>query len=125
MARYGFVKVVGGRYKGRIGYYDDDDEKAIVYWGSESFSSNAYSLIDYQFLDNNITTLDLVTRIQEIMNEIMKLKYVAYDAKKHSELLSEYILADSLLTENIIRPGRKRELVNRFFFLIHQKTNHL
>lgn len=88
MVEYGFVKVIGGRYKGRIGYYDDDDEKAIVYWGSESFSSNTYSLVDYQFLDNNITTLDLVTRIQEILNEIMKLKYVSYSTKKHCELLS-------------------------------------
>lgn len=122
MVSYGWVKIVDGPYKGRIGYYDDDDKKAIVYWGSDDFTSNAYSLIDYQLLDNTITTMDLVTRMQGILNEITTLKYGKYNAKKHAELLSEYILADSLLSEKYNK-ARTENGIGELIFLSHSSKD--
>jgi len=120
---YGLVKITDGKYKGRIGYYDDDEYKclcefnedddnfecygkkcnsqAVVYWGDWYLSSNRYSLINSIFVDDNITTMDLIIRLRSIMKEISNLKYgnSKYSAEKHVDLLSEYELADSLLTE--------------------------
>ena len=50
---YGAVKILKGRYKGRIGYYDnedDDGERAIVYLG-EPFNS-PYFIIAHKYLKN-------------------------------------------------------------------------
>jgi hypothetical protein len=53
---YGAVLVTKGKYKGKIGYYDDDqsDTKGIVYFG-EPFVSD-YVLIKLEYLEN-ITSL--------------------------------------------------------------------
>jgi len=50
---YGPVRVVGGKHRGKVGYYDDDeldkDDKAVVYFG-EPFGSEA-ALISYGDLE--------------------------------------------------------------------------
>ncbi len=58
---FGAVAVIAGRYKGKVGYYDNDDttegglDRAVVYFG-EPFASNYY-LIDHKYL-RNVTSLD-------------------------------------------------------------------
>lgn len=49
---YGAVLVTKGKYKGKIGYYDDDysDTKGIVYFGEPFFSD--YVLIKLGYLEN-------------------------------------------------------------------------
>lgn len=42
---YGAVRILAGPYKGRVGYYDDDDgKKAIVYLGEPFNSTIAFVL---------------------------------------------------------------------------------
>ena len=52
---FGPVRVTGGKHKGKVGYYDDDDwdldGKAIVYFGEPLKSE--YALIPYRFLERH------------------------------------------------------------------------
>jgi hypothetical protein len=48
---YGFVFIKYGKYKGRAGYYDDDngDNRAIVYFGAPCLSD--YAAIPPEYLE--------------------------------------------------------------------------
>jgi hypothetical protein len=31
---WGLVKILGGKHKGKIGYYDDEGARSVIYFGS-------------------------------------------------------------------------------------------
>jgi hypothetical protein len=54
ITKYGIVKITRGKFKGRIGYYDDDEydrgkEQAIVYFGSALLGAS-YHLIPKSYI---------------------------------------------------------------------------
>ena len=69
---FGIVKITGGKYKGRFGYYDDDDldyddiEKAVIYLG-DMFDNSKYVYIDYKYVTDDFTFNDLKKRSDEII----------------------------------------------------------
>ena len=61
---YGEVIITSGPLKGRIGYYDDDDDSnAIVYLGHPLMVDN-YLYIKHKFLSNVIPTIKIIENIQ-------------------------------------------------------------
>lgn len=72
---YGPVKVVKGKYKDRIGCYDDDEgQYAIIYWGDMTSTLDYCSMIRKSYITNHITTYDLVKRAEKLQNDIAKLR---------------------------------------------------
>ena len=68
---YGPVKVTKGKYKGRIGMYDDDfGGYGYVLWGDGVDAINTECRIPLSYLTNNITTYDLVKRTIYLYNQI-------------------------------------------------------
>jgi len=47
---YGIVEIIGGKFKGLVGYYDDDEGQkyAIVYFGR--FPIDGYELVPHKYL---------------------------------------------------------------------------
>lgn len=93
---FGIVKITGGKYKGRFGYYDDDDldeeedkEKAVVYFGSIVYNSECV-LIDYEHITNDYTFKDL----QDRSNEIGSLLWKKNSNKQRVMLVEEKNLID-------------------------------
>lgn len=69
---YGTVLVIDGRYKGMIGYYDDDDHetnKAIVYF-DEILAAGKYKLIPHSLLCNTEVTLLSLERFMKENKEL-------------------------------------------------------
>lgn len=58
---YGPVIVTKGKYKGRIGCYDDD-QYVYVYWGDMVSVLDSCVRIRKSSISGNITTYDLVNR---------------------------------------------------------------
>lgn len=72
---YGPVIVTRGKYKGRIGCYDDEEgQKAYVYWGDMVETLDSCVTIRKSYLSNNITTYDLVQRSKTLINQIAYLR---------------------------------------------------
>ena len=69
---YGPVKVIKGKYKGLIGYYDDDDDKdkAIVYRGD--MFGGTYVIIPCSSLTDDITINDLKDRIESLTRKLVR-----------------------------------------------------
>lgn len=97
---YGPIVVRKGKYKGRIGYYEDDitDTKAMVYFG-DMFTTNGYYEISHRYLSNNITISELVERLLTLNSDIAKFSLENIYPQKHIEYLAECLLAERLLTE--------------------------
>jgi hypothetical protein len=51
--RYGAVRVLKGRHAGKIGYYDDDDDRAVVYFGEPIHSG--YTVISKREVQSTST----------------------------------------------------------------------
>ena len=98
--RYGPVVVRKGRYKGRIGDYDDDatSTKAIVYFG-DMFTTTGYYEIPYGYLSSEITVSELVERISVLKQEISGFSLENRCPQEHIESLAECLLAERILTE--------------------------
>lgn len=63
---YGIVRVIKGRHKGKVGWYDDDEtpKKAIVYF-DEILVSGSYVLVNIDYLENvNIKTFQVANFIK-------------------------------------------------------------
>lgn len=104
---YGPVKIIGGPHKGRIGILDDvDGNKAHVYFGDMTKTLDSWTIIPVRYLDNHITTFDLVTRLEDLEREIalyraqrpLEGRSAPIDAKL-VDLYGEYTLALQLLTK--------------------------
>ena len=67
---YGEVLIKGGKYKGKIGCYDDDaGPKAIVYFGDPLLTDN-YDTIKHRYLTNIVPTIALVKNMNELFHKI-------------------------------------------------------
>ena len=125
------VKVVKGKHKGRIGYYDDDEgeKDAYVYWGDVVSVLDAYDVIKKSYLSNDITTYDLVERINFLQNKISYLRMEQQfenseieTYKEITELYGEYVLALNLLNKIYVDTfylNGNGEKTIQFLFHIH------
>jgi hypothetical protein len=95
------VKIIRGTHKGRIGYYDDDDDTgkyAIVYFGDMDLAKRYYR-IPHKYL-TPVTTSDLVARHEEILTAIGIEADNVTDTKR-AALLPELLLIESTLNERM------------------------
>ncbi len=64
LGQYGLVKIIKGKFKGRFGYYDDDEisssgkVKSVIYFGEMMDNTKCY-YIDEDNITNKFTILDL------------------------------------------------------------------
>ena len=100
--RYGPVLIAGGRCRGQIGNYDDDDDEkhAVVYFG-DFFLSNGYFIIPRRFL--KYATLDaLLKRREEIQHQITWANTKSrLNASKKYDRLAELHYVDSIIGERM------------------------
>lgn len=102
---YGPIIVIRGKYKGRIGCYDDEEgQTAYVYWGDMVETLDTCVTIRKSYLSNKITTYDLVQRGRTLINQIAhlrsKLQYVDENISTYrdiTELYGEYTYVMALL----------------------------
>ena len=102
---YGPIIVTRGKYKGRIGCYDDEEgQTAYVYWGDMVETLDTCVTIRKSYLSNKITTYDLVQRGRTLINQIAhlrsKLQYVDENISTYrdiTELYGEYTYVMALL----------------------------
>ena len=72
---YGPVIVTKGKYKGRIGCYDDDEDHYVyVYWGDMVSVLDSCVRIRKSSISGNITTYDLVNRTSFLSQKIAQLR---------------------------------------------------
>lgn len=100
---YGPVICTRGTQKGRIRYYDDEDEEkgktvAIVYFGDPLMCSSYY-LISMGCLSNEITMQQLIQRKEELTGLVMNEKC----EEKKAELLLELEYVNTLFYERHIQ----------------------
>src|SRR5689334_2958616 len=86
--KYGPVAILKGPHKGRIGYYDDDDIKAIVYFGSMFLCGGWYD-IPHSYL-RQANTEDLLKRSEAIYQEIGFRSRADMSIEQKYELLLEH-----------------------------------
>jgi len=120
MDRYGAVKVISGEFKGRIGYYEDDDtifpegyeydeddeneipegvlQVAIVYFGYFSIATEYYG-IPYDDLEY-ATMHDLMTRKNELTELCSPYNKTSY--KKLCSYFSELHYVETTLLDKIV-----------------------
>lgn len=102
---YGPIIVTRGKYKGRIGCYDDEEgQTAYVYWGDMVETLDTCVTIRKSYLSNKITTYDFVQRGRTLINQIAhlrsKLQYVDENISTYrdiTELYGEYTYVMALL----------------------------
>lgn len=123
---YGPVIVTKGKHKGRIGYFDDESDlanKGIVYWGNIYLCRDHYEIIQYKYLSNNISTLDLLRRIEELNVEIATLRMKGHDYYLCTQLLSELLYAKNILTEKYIDIRFLRKEKDMKVFISHASND--
>lgn len=101
---YGPVIITGGRYKGRIGCYDNDEpfsdsEKAVVYFGNMLIRSD-YVFIEYSRL-RFPTNFDLLKRRNGIFQKIGSFSNFKSDLTKRLDLLYEFSYIENELSGRI------------------------
>lgn len=131
---YGIVKITGGKFEGRFGYYDDDgidentidydiadddlESSAIVYFG-DILNNSRYYFIDYDYLTNNYTFSDLTKRKSEI-----ELKFWEKNSyQKRAELLEEKILIDNEIQRRLEDYIENKFIANKKVFLSHSSID--
>ena len=108
MLEYGAVIITKGKYKGRIGYYDDENDtgkKGIIYWGDMVLCLDGYDEIPLSYLSNDIPTFGLLNRIKQLQNQIGKMRASSRSTINYplcTQLLSELLLAKNILNEKYI-----------------------
>lgn len=100
---YGPVKCIDGKYKGRIGYYDDDIDEddiecAVVYWGDMLLCMNS-DLVPIECVTDKITMRDLAIRLEILYSEINKTN----SKNERLELLEELVYTKTLFYERHIK----------------------
>ena len=123
---YGIVKITRGKFKGRIGYYDDDEydrgkEQAIVYFGSALLGAS-YHLIPKSYISNRISITDLFNRQQSIYQEINDAVSIG-GHKEQSSLLQEFILIETYASEMHIRTRFFQRTTGKGVFICHSSLD--
>jgi len=120
---YGPVFILRGPHKGRIGNYDDDDLKAIVYFGS-MFLCPGYYEISHKNLRQANTT-DLIERSARIREELGLYSESAIPFEEKYYLLLEKSWIDGMLNDNIIELwfGKDQALKGTRVFLSHSSKD--
>lgn len=123
---FGIVKIIKGKYKGYIGYFDDEDgeysyEKAIVYLGDPKLSTG-YIIVPYEYIDDKITTEDLYKRQNKILQKFSEAKF-SHDIKKQSQLLAEYLLIETIFSERYIKARFTQKVSGKRIFISHSSVD--
>lgn len=123
---YGPVLVTSGKQKGRIGYYDDEVENsrgttlALVYFG-DPLLQKSYELISFKLLTNNITTINLVDRINAIKLELFRNRI---NTRFEIDRLNELIWCTNLLENRYIYAMENiNQKMNMRVFISHASQN--
>ncbi len=117
--KYGPVMVTKSKYKGIIGYYDDDDlEKAVVYRGE--LCRGGYVLVPYQYLTYDITVRDLKDRIQLLRKKLAKFDLgYTYDCWELNSMHEELHFSEKLLYERYFHHYTWSRTVDKKVFISH------
>lgn len=123
------VFITEGKFKGRIGYFDDDDlnEKGQAI-GFVSFGNPLYSSeheVPMAYL-REINTEDLYKRQGDIQNELLKIKYSERKAnheKKMVDLLTEFIYIESLFSEKYFNSRFLHDKSGKTLFISHSSLD--
>jgi TIR domain len=121
---WGPVLINGGRHRGRVGYYDDDDhDGAIIYFG-DFFIADGYYIIPHQLLQ--YATLDsLLRRREEIQTKITWANPNSQVSKgRKYDLLAELFYIDSTINDRMFfaRYGEPRK-DGRKLFMSHSSID--
>ena len=123
LCNYGNVLVTRGVHKGRVGFYDDDDEnnKAIIYFG-DIYLSNKYYTIPHSHLSKTIPSITLINRMQHIYSIFNDF---AYDNEHQKDLLLEYILCYNILNERFLNSMNTINAANDIQIFISHATKDM
>ena len=124
MGNYGIVKIIGGKFKGKIGYYDDDDvdfdnvSKSVVYFG-EIFDNSVYHYIKHEYITNDFTIEDLKKRQMFLQHKLCS----KISISKRLELLEEKNLIESEINLRTLNYINSNKLENKKVFLSHSSID--
>lgn len=119
IGEYGIIKIIKGKYKGRFGYYDDDeDNKSIIYFG-EMFDNANYCLINQEYITNDYTIDDLNKRKKEIIKEL----WSKITEHQRLNLLEEKFLIDNVLNSSLENYIDTSKISNKKLFLSHSSLD--
>lgn len=123
---FGIVKIIKGKYKGCIGYFDDEDgdyykEKAIVYFG-DPLLSPGYIIVPYEYIDDEITTEDLHKRQKEIFKQFAEAE-LAHNSKKQTRLLAEFLFIETIFSERYIKARFMQSTSGKRIFISHSSAD--
>jgi hypothetical protein len=123
---YGPVFITGGAHKGRIGFYDDiqTSKTAIVYFGNLVRLDRPY-LVSYRFL-REITTQDLLTRMEEIERALLKSnqrfekgKGKENEHEIRADLLSELVNVTGFFADRVMEARFNENMNGKRIFISH------
>ena len=124
LGNYGIVKIIKGKFKGRFGYYDDDDldfdgvMKSVIYFG-EMFDNSKYYYIEQKNITNDFTIEDLKKRKNEIRSQLWK----KISEHKRLELIEEKELIDGEIYNRFENYIDSSKLKNKKLFLSHSSRD--
>ncbi|TGV29649.1 toll/interleukin-1 receptor domain-containing protein, partial [Mesorhizobium sp. M00.F.Ca.ET.186.01.1.1] len=125
------VFIMSGKFKGRIGYFDDDgideDDQPIGYvsLGDPLFSSEYEIPMKYL---REATTEDLYTRQVEIQGQLLRMRYLKNSPKiikEKAELLTEYMYMESQFFDKYFNVRLLGECDGKKLFISHSSKDKL
>lgn len=124
LGQYGLVKIIKGKFKGRFGYYDDDEirssgkVKSVIYFG-EMMDNTKYYFIDEDNITNKFTILDLKKRKEEINHNLWK----KISDSERLKLIEEKELIDYEINNRLENYIDSNKLKNKQVFLSHSSMD--
>lgn len=124
IGNYGLVKITGGKFKGRFGYYDDEDtdfdgiEKSVIYFG-EMFDNSKYYYIEHKYITDDFNTEDLKRRQSEITLKLWK----GVSDSERLKLIEEKNLIDYEIYNRFEYYLESNQLKNKKVFLSHSSVD--
>lgn len=124
LENYGIVKIIKGKFKGRFGYYGDDDidfdgvKKSVIYFG-EMLDNSKYYYIKQENITNDFTIEDLKKRRTEINLKL----WGKISEHKRLELIEEKELIDGELYNRLENYIESSKLKNKKVFLSHSSLD--
>ena len=120
LGNYGLVKIIKGKFKGRFGYYDDDDidfdgvMKSVIYFG-EMLNNSNYYYIEQENITDDFTIEDLIKRKNEIRAQLWQ----NISDHKRLGLIEEKELIDGEICGRFENYLESSKLKNKKVFLSH------